>query len=139
MIPKKILVAFDGSESSQKAFRYALATAKQNEASLWVVSVAQLPEPATMVEMDAYLESATESFENAFKTLRDEAKLAGVVIETEVLAGHPAEQIIRRAKELNVDLIVVGRRGHSRIEQWLLGSNSKRISSYAHCAVTIVR
>jgi nucleotide-binding universal stress UspA family protein len=139
MIPKKIMVGFDGSLASQKAFQYALATAKQNTASLRVVSVIQLPEPATMVETDAVLESARENFELLFKPLREEAKSAGVALETEVMVGHPAEQIVHRAKELNADLIVVGHRGLSRIEKWLLGSVSKRVSSYAPCAVTIVR
>jgi nucleotide-binding universal stress UspA family protein len=139
MIPKKIMVGFDGSQSSQKAFRYALAMAKQNNGLLWVVSVVQLPEPATMVETDAVLDSARESYELLFKPLRDEAKSAGVTLETEVVVGHPDEQIVRKAKELNVDLVVVGHRGMSRIEEWLLGSVSKRVSSYAHCAVTIVR
>jgi nucleotide-binding universal stress UspA family protein len=74
-----------------------------------------------------------------FEPLREEAKSAGVSLETEVVVGHPAEQIVRKAKELDMDLVVVGHRGMSRIEEWLLGSVSKRVSSYAHCAVTIVR
>lgn len=139
MNPKKIMVGYDGSQHAQKAFRYALATAKQNNASMWVVSVVHLPEPATMVETDAILESAKDNYEILFKPLREEAKSAGVTLETEVVVGHPAEQIVRRAKELEVDLVVVGHRGMSRIEEWLLGSVSKRVSSYAHCAVTIVR
>jgi nucleotide-binding universal stress UspA family protein len=139
MIPKKIMVGFDGSQHSEKAFQYAVAMAKQNNGSLWVVSVVQLPEPATMVETDAVLDSARESYELLFKPLREKAKAAGVPLETEVLVGHPADQIVHKAKELEVDLIVIGHRGLSRIEKWLLGSVSKRVSSYAHCPVTIVR
>jgi nucleotide-binding universal stress UspA family protein len=139
MVSKRIMVAFDGSKPSEKAFHYALATAKQNNALLWVVSVVQLPEPATMVETDAILDSAKENYELLFQPLREEAKSSGVALEMEIAVGHPAEQIIRKAKDLNVDLVVVGHRGHSRIEEWLLGSVSKRVSSYAPCAVTIVR
>lgn len=37
------------------------------------------------------------------------------------------------------DMICIGQRGKSRIQQWLLGSVSKRVATYAHCTVTIVK
>jgi nucleotide-binding universal stress UspA family protein len=139
MIPRKILVAYDGSEPSEKTFRYALETAKRFQATLQVLSVAQVPEPAVMEETEAFLESAGEHFEEKFKALRKLAEAAGVPLATEVAAGHPAEQIIRKAVKEKVDLIVVGHRGRSRVGEWLLGSVAKRVASYAPCAVTIVR
>ena len=36
-------------------------------------------------------------------------------------------------------MIIVGQRGKSKIAKWLLGSVSKRVSSYAPCTVTIVK
>lgn len=139
MIPKKILVAFDGSDSAQKAFHYALATAHKVGASLLVFAVIEIPEPATMVETDAVLETGKEKFEHQFHACRMAAKPLGVPLETHVAVGHPADQIIRTAKDQNADLIVLGHRGLSRIGEWLLGSVSKRVASYASCPVTIVR
>ncbi len=138
----KILVAFDGSEQSYKAFDFALEMSKLCTGAspeMIVLSVAQPPEPADIVEVDAIIDSATEHYENLFKTLREKAKASNIEIKTEVVVGHPADQIIKYAGEKKSDMIIVGQRGKSKISQWLLGSVSKRVSTYAHCTVTIVK
>ncbi len=139
---KKILVAFDGSEQSNKAFNFALdmsglCTGAISE--LIVISVIQPPEPADIVEVDAIIDSATQHYEELFKELKEKAKEKGISIKTEVLIGHPADQIVRYAKDQSCDVIVLGRKGKSRIERWLLGSVTKRVSSYAPCTVIIVK
>jgi len=136
---KQILTAYDGSKSAQRAFHFALELAQPFGATVTVLAVARPPEPPTMVETTALLESATEQFEKDFVGFREAAKTAGVPIETLVVAGHPAEQIVHHAAEQNADMIVMGHRGRSRFERWLLGSISKRVVSYAPCTVTIVR
>ena len=136
---RKILVAYDGSKSAGRAFEFALELAKPFNATVTVLAVARPSEPATMVESTAMLESAIEIFEKDFKELRATAEEAGVEMETQVAAGHPAEQIVHFADVEKMDLIVMGHRGKSFIKRWLLGSISKRVVSYAHCAVTIVR
>ena len=67
------------------------------------------------------------------------AKERKIKIETEVVVGHPAGQIVRYAKEKNSDMIVIGQKGISKIESWLPGSVSKRVATYAPCTVTIVK
>jgi nucleotide-binding universal stress UspA family protein len=136
---KTILVAYDGSRSAAHAFRTAFELAKQLSANLIVLSIAQLPEPAAMVESSAMLESAEEHYEKDFKRLQATAQAAGVTMETHVVVGHPAEQIVHHAIEQKADLIVMGHRGRSRVKEWLLGSTSKRVISYATCSVLIVR
>ncbi len=138
----KILVAFDGSQQSYKAFDFALDLSKLCPGAypeIIVLSVAQPPEPADIVEVDAIIDSATQHYEELFKGLREKAKEKSVEIKTEVAVGHPADQIIKYAAERKSDMIVVGQRGKSKIATWLLGSVSKRISSYAPCTVTIVK
>jgi nucleotide-binding universal stress UspA family protein len=56
-----------------------------------------------------------------------------------VRVGHPAEQIVHLANIEKVDAIVMGRRGESFLQRRLLGSVAKRVLSYAHCTVVIVR
>jgi len=53
--------------------------------------------------------------------------------------GHPAGPIVHQAAEREADMIVMGHRGKSRFQRWLLGSVSKRVLSYAPCTVTVVR
>jgi nucleotide-binding universal stress UspA family protein len=104
-----------------------------------VVSVVQPPEPADIVEVDAVIDSATEHYKALFTELENRAKTQQITVVTEVLVGHPADQIIRYAKEHGFDLILVGQMGKSKIESWLLGSVSRRIAAYSHCTVTIVK
>ncbi len=137
----RILVAFDGSEQSYKAFDFALEMSRLCTASpeLTVLSVAQPPEPADIVEVDAIIDSATQHYEELFKGLREKARAKNLEIRTDIVVGHPADQIIKYAGEKKSDMIIVGQRGKSKIANWLLGSVSKRISTYAPCTVTIVK
>jgi len=139
---KKILVAFDGSQQSYKAFEFALDMSKLCPGAapeIIVLSVAQPPEPIDIVEMDAIIDSATLHYEDLFKGLKEKAKERNIEIKTEVIVGHPADQIVRYATEMKSDMIIVGQKGKSKVETWLLGSVSKRIATYAPCTVTIVK
>jgi len=139
---KRILIAFDGSEQSRKAFDFVLEISKYWTGAspvITVLSVAQPPEPIDIVEMDAIIESATQHYEDLFKGLRIRAIAENVDIKTEIVVGHPADQIIKYATDNKIDMIIVGQRGKSKIANWLLGSVSKRVSSYAPCTVTIVK
>ncbi|HAK88368.1 MAG: hypothetical protein A2077_06890 [Nitrospirae bacterium GWC2_46_6] len=139
---KKILAAFDGSPQSYKAFDFAIEMSMMcPEAAVEIIalSVAQPPEPADIVEVDAVIDSATQHYEELFKGLREKAKGKNIEIKTEVVVGHPADQIIRYAKEKQCDMVIVGQKGKSKIENWLLGSVSKRVATYAPCTVTIVK
>lgn len=139
---EKVVVAFDGSEQSGKAFDYALELTKLCPGAapeIFVLSVAQPPEPIDIVEMDAVIDSATRHYEELFTRLREKAKGRNIEIRTEVVVGHPADQIVRYAKEKSADMIVIGQKGKSKIESWLLGSVSKRVATYAPCTVTIVK
>ena len=139
MIPKRILVGHDGSKAADDAFGNALDFAALCGARLQVVSVATPPEPPTRVETEAVLDAATQHYEEVFEGLRHRAKERGVDLESRVLVGHAAEQILRLAADTGADLIVVGHRGRSAIREFLFGSTSRRIVSYATCSVLVVR
>jgi len=136
---KKILIAFDASEAAQKAFSCGLDLACKYMAEIVVVSVVRIAEPPEDVETEAAIESATEFFEKQFAILRNQAAARNIRSQFLVRAGHPADQIVLVASEEKVDVIVMGHRGRSRVSRWLLGSISKRVLSYAHCSVFIVR
>jgi len=134
-----ILVAFDGSKEAEKAFQTGLEIAVSFRASLNVLSVARPPEPPSMVETEAFLDSATQHFEENFITLRSLAETQNIALNTTVVIGHPADQIVHHANVIKANLIVMGHRGKSIVQRWLLGSVSKRVLSYASCSVLIVR
>jgi nucleotide-binding universal stress UspA family protein len=135
----KVLVAFDGSDPSKRAFDFGLDIAHKYSAELLVLSVVRLPEPPVDVETESLVESGEEYYGKLYEELREKAAAIGATPRFEVVIGHPAEQIIHKAEVEKVDLIVMGHRGKTFVARWLLGSVSKRVLSYAHCAVTIVR
>jgi len=89
--------------------------------------------------MDAIIDRAAEHYRTLFKELEVQAKAMQMEIKTEVMVGHPADQLIGYAKEHGVDMLFAGQTGKSMIETWLMGSISQRIVTHAHCPVTIVK
>jgi nucleotide-binding universal stress UspA family protein len=136
---KKILVAYDASNAAERAYEAGLDLAQKYQAELIVLSVATQPEPPEDVDTEAVLDSARTYYEEHFAKLRQMAAGGGVAPRFEIRVGHPAEQIILLANEENVQAIIMGHRGKSFIKRWLLGSVSKRVISYAHCTVCVVR
>lgn len=136
---KTILVAFDGSDQSRKAFQLGLEIAAKFAARFLVIGIVRLPEPAISVEIDAMLDRGKTHFAEEFAQLGEEAKALQVNLETHVAVGHPAEQILRYAEDSHADMIVMGRRGLTRATRWILGSVSERVMRYAHCPVTVVK
>ena len=135
----KLLVAYDGSKQSEKAFKVALDMASKYSAKMILISVARPPEPPVAVELEAVLESATEYYEEHFKLMKEQAATLGIDATFQVKVGHPAEQIVHMANIEKVDAIVTGHRGESFVQRWLLGSVARRVIAYAHCTVVVVR
>lgn len=136
---RKMLIAYDGSQQAERAYDFGLEMAVKYGAQVMVLSVARPPEPPVDVELQAVLDSATEYYQDLFKQLKTKSALCNIEPQFEVRAGHPAEQIIHLADEQHADVIVMGHRGESLLQRWLLGSVAKRVLGYAHCTVVVVR
>lgn len=136
---QNILVGYDGSVQAEKAAHVAFAMAKAMDCKVLLFAVARPPEPAASVELEAVLDNAKEHYEEAFQKLTREAAESNIDVQTDIAIGHPAEQIIHKAETIKADLVILGRRGMSRFEKWILGSISERVLRYAHCPVMVVR
>jgi len=84
------------------------------------------------------LEKAQGPIAEAFRFASREAGRRGVPLRTESRVGHPAETLVRVAEEGGYDLIILGRRGLTPVQRWMLGSVSERVLRYAPCAVLVV-
>lgn len=135
----RILLAYDGSASSDKAFDFALTFAKKFEVPLYLLSIIRLPEPPDEVETTAFVESATSTYHQIFGRLHKKAQDEGITLHCKSVVGHPAEQIIKWTNELEINHVIVGSHGKGLFQRILLGSVSKQIAIYAPCSVTIVR
>ncbi|HXE89332.1 MAG TPA: universal stress protein [Terriglobales bacterium] len=136
---RKILVGYDGSAQAEKAADTAVAFARALDSKVLILAVARPPEPALKIEVNGVLDDAREHYQQGFARLIEAAKEQGVDLVAEVVVGHPAEQLIHRAEKEKADLIILGRRGTSMFEKWIIGSISEKVLRYAHCPVLVVR
>ena len=104
-----------------------------------MLAVARPPEFGDEVETEAMIESGRRQCEKVLEVAK--ARLSGESLQADfrVAVGHPAEQIVRDAEAHAIDHIVVGHRGHTLFERWLIGSVARQVIAYAPCAVTVVR
>ncbi len=151
----KILVAFDGSECSNRALNLALDLAEKYSASVLVLNVLQnqflgyTTETYDHVQPTTFPTTVTSALAD-FRKLHEEilAKAAEktakekpeVKVETLLKEGNPAEVIVDTASSRGFDIIVLGHSGVGRLKEALfLGGTSERVAHSAHCPVLIVR
>ena len=135
----RLLLGYDGSPSANDALAFTKDLAMRYKPELHVVAVARPPEFAEDVESSAVIENSRRHYREALNRVRKELGEIGAAAHFEVIVGHPAEQLVRYAESHAIDHIVVGHRGHSVFERWLIGSVARQVIAYAHCAVTVVR
>ncbi len=137
---RRMLVPYDGSENSRRALDVAVDLARKYNATVSAVAAVSLPEFAASVdEVDQVKEQGRKFFENSLNEAKESARRAGVSLETEILYGHRSEAILDHAKKIGADLIVIGSRGLSTVERYVLGSVSEVVVHHAHCSVLVVR
>ena len=137
---ERILVAIDGSDSSNRAFAKAVELASLTGAELTALAV-EGPLPAyaaTIGEVDEVKREKDVFFGALAASARKQADRAGVDARVEVRAGHAAELISQFAAAGGFDLVVLGHRGHF-LRDHLLGSTADRVAEHAPCPVMIVR
>jgi nucleotide-binding universal stress UspA family protein len=149
--PSRILVAVDGSDTSMKAADYAITLAKNNdnnEAEIFVINVIDIPPIFKMLPSETrkqLIRMGRQQASQIFDTIEQMAKRHDVKtnkINTEMVETSSvsvADEIIRYAKEKDVDLIVVGTKGRSGMSKALLGSVASKVLTYSPCSVLVVR
>lgn len=137
---RRILVPFDGSENARRALDVAVDLARRYKAEVSAVTVVSLPEFAASVdEVDQVKEQGRKFFEDSLREAQASAFKAGVSLQTELIYGHRSEAILEYARKSLADLIVIGSRGLSTVERYVLGSVSEVVVHHAHCSVLVVR
>ena len=147
-LTKKIIVAIDGSPQSDKAAEEAVRLAAMSgtkfKSKLYAVMV--LPSMKTPSFTDFFPDKPEtempgwqEKRDRLFYVVEKAATEAEVDLESLVIYGDPAEELILMAEEKHCDVIVVGSSGKGRVKRTLLGSVSTKVSLHAHCSVYIVR
>jgi nucleotide-binding universal stress UspA family protein len=141
---RNILVPIDFSEYSKNALRYAIPMAEQYGATLHLVYVIEPTiYPADLGFGQVVVPGVEEELRSKSKAQLENliATEIGSRVRTEavVRTGKPHQEILREAKEKDIDLIIVATHGHTGVEQMLFGSTAMRIVRLATCPVLTVR
>jgi nucleotide-binding universal stress UspA family protein len=132
-----IIVGYDGSEHARRALERAAELAKDGP-GIVVVSVGRLlaSDARTGDLVDPREE---EEHERLLVEGREILAREGIPATTVAPHGDPAQALIKAAREMGADLIVVGTRGRGRVARSLLGSVSTSVVHRAPCDVLVVR
>lgn len=140
---KKILCAVDFSEGSAQVAAYAASLAQSTKAEIVCVYVApslaeyvgfNVPQAA----LDNFVGDVVASAETTMNTfLTDNFK--DLPARGLVLAGYPAEEILKAAASQKADMIIMGTHGRTGIDRIIFGSVAEKVVKTADCPVLTVK
>ena len=139
----KILVATDFSPHSAAAMRAASELSGRLGVPLIVFNAVQLPtyplpEGVMMRSPDVMTELVTRAREALDDQRHAAIALGAHAVDTQWAEGPPAAEIVRVARELSADLIVVGSHGRGVVARAILGSTADKVVRTAHQPVLVV-
>lgn len=138
---QKVLVAHDGSKSSDKALKKAVELAINSNSSLTVLSVVPELYLTELSEEDRnkIAKNLEEETRQAMEKIRKSLSSKSIDVKTVIRQGDPAEKILETAQKMKVDLIVTGSHGRHGAKKFLLGSVSSKVIEYSRCPVLVVK
>jgi nucleotide-binding universal stress UspA family protein len=150
---KKILVPVDGSDLSFKAATYAIHLAKADGAEVTALNVIEDIKQGGAIGLqakygnvslvDAFRKARKESAEQWMNKISQEAKSRGVNFRSEIIddedVSSEAGVITEFAQQNSFDLIVIGSKGRSKLERFLMGGVTNRVVNSAQIPVLVVR
>jgi nucleotide-binding universal stress UspA family protein len=131
---KRIIIPVDSSEVSKIAVKRGALLAKLLGVSIKVISVNDTHQFVSSVVIEERLKKEAEALLDSFKKIGDEV---GVKVETEIISGKPAEEIVKFAKE--DDLIIMPNTIKKGIDRIISGSVSEEVVRKAPCSVLVVK
>jgi universal stress protein A len=140
---KKILVPIDFSETSKKAFQYALRFAEQFGCEIVLLHVVEpvgaIAGTPLAVDIFAQPEEDTTAAEAELACLAARSRNRQNSFTSAVRTGHAPNEITKAAKELDVDLIMIATHGYTSWRHLCIGSTAERVVRTAPCPVLVVR
>lgn len=134
-----VLVGYDGSDTSKRAFELAMEMARAGQGRVRVVSVLQVTEGGSdccaLMMADSGARRAQELLDE-LKTLEPDT---AAMVDVELVHGSPGDVLISQVAQHGCDHIVIGHTDRGALARWLLGSVSGDVLARSHVPVTVVR
>jgi nucleotide-binding universal stress UspA family protein len=144
MVITNILVPFDGSSYSVKAFNAALEIAKRKDAKIKVLTCLEKENLGAWYidkRINKKIIKDAKKFASGFLSkLEKTAKDSDVSLSVHILeAKSISKEIVSFANSKKINLIVIGSHGQTGFNRFLLGSVSNAVSQSAKCPVLIIK
>ena len=140
---KHIILAYDGSDSGQKALLELKELAHWGQPRLTLVAVAPNPLDVGSMEMGYYTSANNAPLEAQLKEQLNQGvqtlQAMGFAVQGEVLQGEVIRELSEFANRAGADLIVVGHQHEKKLlRRWWSGSTAKSLVEESPCNVLIV-
>jgi nucleotide-binding universal stress UspA family protein len=143
---RSILLPTDFSECANYALAYAASLARTFGSSIICVHVIEpmvptvgysgMTEPLPIADIADQMENSAE---RELPKLGGREEFAGLEVEEVIAHGEAAAEIVRVAKDKNVDLIVISSHGRTGLGRILFGSTAEAVVRHASCPVLVVK
>ncbi len=143
-VMKKILVPTDFSEEAENAAEVAAFLAKKNGAEIYLLHVMEIPTYESNYVFQTYQDIPEGLFlmkqaKQRFQEFLKKPFFKGVRVIEAIQFERTYENIVKQAKEKEIDLIVMGSHGASGFKEMFVGSNTERVVRLASCPVFTVK
>lgn len=144
-----ILIPTDFSEQANNALEVAHAIARKSNATLKLLNIIEAPGAGTFNTMgeittidpldNVYMVEMMDNMKKRMNKIVLDPKYSDVGIKSEVTIGNPFNSIANEISTSKVDLVVMGSKGSSGIEETLIGSNTEKVVRRAKCPVLTIK
>ena len=135
----KILVCIDGSNNAKRAFSHACDLARNYDSTLYLMHVVDKSIGLDFFDRSDYLKLLREHGKKVLEKAQNIARHNGIKSKSILKEGNVSKEILRFAKNEQINLIIVGSKGFGVTLRFLLGSVSNKIANQASCPVLIIK
>ena len=134
---KNILVPFDNSINSKRALSKALDIASMTNSKILLVHVIEYHSAMAKI-VEPYKESMIIHVKKFLKDIKKNSTKKNIQIEEKIMYGNPSEEIINLIKKKKFDLVIMGRRGTTKVTGPSLGSVSNALVQHSKIPIMII-